>query len=84
MIDYETTDVTELKRRGRGRSAFTQAFEALPEGKAMFRQREEARRLAKTASNALTTLKSAFPDRRVHTQLDHQKDGVWVWWEVLP
>ena len=81
MTDFITRDVEVVKRRGRGRSDFTQAFDLLLVGKAMLRRREPPRTLAKTAALTLTTLKDAFPARRIHTQLDHAEDGVWVWWE---
>ena len=79
--DFLTRDVEEVRRRGRGRSEFSQAFALLPESKAILRRREPPRTIAKTAAIILTTLKGQFPERRIHTQLDHDEDGVWVWWE---
>ena len=69
--------------RGPGRGSFITFFSALPANEAVFRPRNgyawSSTRNA-TASWLIKTLR----DRKIHSRIDRDADGIWFWWEPRP
>ena len=85
MVAFETRPVSEIPITGGGKAgkhrALYAAFDELPQSRAILTLAGESSLLTTRRTKIATLLKVHFPTRRIHTSLDHDKDGVWVWWE---
>ena len=82
-MDFETKPVKDLSftDRSQPRSPLRAAFAELPATRALFAPRT-GRSVLKVFLNArLIWLARHFLDRKVHAHIDHEKDGIWLWWE---
>ena len=76
-------DLADLPPKEAG--AFWTALRDLPEGKILFLPRPEGKTLRMVQARA-SSVNGEHPREgyRIKTQQDHQRDGVWVWWERRP
>ena len=64
----------------------SQFFRKLPLDQAMFVPRKAGQSLQQTAAAQMNGFRNfartQFPDRRVRSRQDKERNGVWFWWEL--
>ena len=85
-MDFETKPVKEIRAAnhttGKSISAFRAAFAELPEALALFLPKSgRIQNLNHFATSRQTWLARLYSERKIHTHVDHEKDGIWLWWE---
>ncbi len=83
IMNFETRPIDDLPSAPRtAQTGFTTAFGELPMALAMFKPMD-GRTVTSVQSDA-TYLRKVYPNRLVHTRIDHEKDGVWFYWVPKP
>lgn len=77
-MEFETKPISELSNV-RAKNDIRAAFEKLAPGMAMFIPRGDRKTIVPGSFSGGFAV--AFPDRKISSKLDKEKDGIWLWWE---